>query len=475
MNFSTFLIALFLAVQLAVLPAPCLAAISNAEKISQLIQIRDGLTQKQLELLGPIFDAEIQRLSTPPTGRAGAGAVTLNPQSGLAAGMAPESSPLTAPAATLPPLVPVSAGKLGIDPLPPKACLGAAGAESGQSVQLSGDGFMPGSTVALRLRCCDFELATLGSAVADGGGAFTTTVVVPIITGAGQLAAFEAAGADPSGLRLAVGYVLVGPAFAPNSDNDWNPNFCDNCPSTPNNDQADADHDGLGDACDDCPLDSLNDPDGDEECSDADTCPGDPLNDQDGDGWCADDDNCPTTSNPDQMDLDRNGIGDACQNNMATCSDGIDNDSDGRPDYPADPGCSSPTDTTETDAALPCDDGLDNDADGLIDRYFGDYGDPGCGFGGAANSESPACDNGIDDDGDGYIDWDGDFLRSAPDPECLGIGSSTSEAVPEPSASSGLFGGALLLAALAKRKARQNRATRPSAERPPTSRTYRTL
>jgi hypothetical protein len=57
------------------------------------------------------------------------------------------------------------------------------------------------------------------------------------------------------------------------------------------------------------------------------------------------------------------------------CSDGTDNDSDGFTDYPADPGCTSPADTDETD--LPpaaCADGIDNDADG-----FTDYpADPGC-------------------------------------------------------------------------------------------------
>src|SRR5258706_1495406 len=58
------------------------------------------------------------------------------------------------------------------------------------------------------------------------------------------------------------------------------------------------------------------------------------------------------------------------------CSDGIDNDGDGLIDYPADPGCSSPTDNSEVNS-LPtyqCNDGIDNDGDGLIDFPQ----DPGC-------------------------------------------------------------------------------------------------
>jgi len=62
------------------------------------------------------------------------------------------------------------------------------------------------------------------------------------------------------------------------------------------------------------------------------------------------------------------------------CMDGIDNDGDGKIDFPADPGCTSPGDNTEnTDGgggggtAL-CADGIDNDGDGKIDFPA----DPGC-------------------------------------------------------------------------------------------------
>lgn len=64
----------------------------------------------------------------------------------------------------------------------------------------------------------------------------------------------------------------------------------------------------------------------------------------------------------------------------AQCSDGIDNDNDGKIDYPNDPGCCSYLDDLETDdgvacASTPaCADGIDNDGDGFTDFPY----DPGC-------------------------------------------------------------------------------------------------
>jgi|GEM_PF-2035409 len=57
------------------------------------------------------------------------------------------------------------------------------------------------------------------------------------------------------------------------------------------------------------------------------------------------------------------------------CSDDIDNDGDGKVDFPADPGCASTEDSSEIDALKPaCSDDIDNDGDGLVD--FPE--DPGC-------------------------------------------------------------------------------------------------
>lgn len=58
------------------------------------------------------------------------------------------------------------------------------------------------------------------------------------------------------------------------------------------------------------------------------------------------------------------------QSDLPACSDGVDNDGDGRTDHPADPGCASPASTTEVPL---CDDGFDNDLDGAVDGQ-----DPQC-------------------------------------------------------------------------------------------------
>lgn len=86
----------------------------------------------------------------------------------------------------------------------------------------------------------------------------------------------------------------------------------DNCPDTPNPDQADSDEDGIGDACD-------------EDSGGG----GDPT-DTDGDGIPDDEDNCPGTPNADQTDTDGDGEGDACDE---------DDDNDGIPDDEEEPGC----------------------------------------------------------------------------------------------------------------------------------------
>ena len=89
-----------------------------------------------------------------------------------------------------------------------------------------------------------------------------------------------------------------------------------------------------------------------------------------------------------------------CNNAIKACNDGIDNDSDGKTDYPNDPGCSSANDSTETGEPA-CQDGVDNDGDGLTDYP----NDTGCSSPTDTNEGgNPECSDGKDNDNDGTTD-----------------------------------------------------------------------
>jgi len=93
-------------------------------------------------------------------------------------------------------------------------------------------------------------------------------------------------------------------------DGDGIPDSDDNCADIENADQLDLDQDDLGDACDD-----MVDLDGDAVHDPEDNCPGFQNEDQadmDEDGAGDVCDNCPDADNADQADADADGIGDAC-------------------------------------------------------------------------------------------------------------------------------------------------------------------
>ena len=150
-------------------------------------------------------------------------------------------------------------------------------------------------------------------------------------TVAGETVAGETVAGETVAGEIVAGETVAGEMELPpneDQDNDGIMNAEDNCPSIPNNSQADGDDDGIGDRCDNC-LDLANhdqaDSDGDGI---GDACAA--FQDSDGDEVFDLEDNCPQVSNPRQTDRDDDGVGDRCDNcpDLAN-NDQTDSDADG--------------------------------------------------------------------------------------------------------------------------------------------------
>lgn len=113
---------------------------------------------------------------------------------------------------------------------------------AGQEVDLVGAGFAASTSVSIDVRWSPSATRSLGSATSTASGVLSTDVSLPSDIPVGTYFVITASGDDASsGMRSLTALALAGPAYSVNSDGDNVPDICDNCPSTKNGAQDDAD------------------------------------------------------------------------------------------------------------------------------------------------------------------------------------------------------------------------------------------
>jgi hypothetical protein len=161
---------------------------------------------------------------------------------------------------------------------------------------------------------CAAEPTTSATAAWGGGlGTFagtSTTVTVPFDT-TGTNCTYLAIGLQSGGAASSAVSSHASVSTV-DTDGDGIADPVDNCPNTPNANQADADADNHGDVCDNCPTVSNGGQDDTDGDGDGDVC-----------------DNCPVTPNANQANADGDARGDACDNCPSVSDSGIDSDADG--------------------------------------------------------------------------------------------------------------------------------------------------